>query len=96
MTLFLKITRLRRLKAAAQICDEFLALGLLKDLPDDEADKSLLDEIKDMSPGFEDTLVACSLMGEYSTCFKYFHDVMTEDGLCYGFNVLSPNEILTE
>lgn len=96
MNFLLIIVRLKGLKVAAQICDEWFASRLLSEFPENDVDESLLDAIKEMSPGFEDTLLACSLMGEFSTCFKYFHDILTEDGVCYAFNLLSPDEILVE
>lgn len=81
---------------AAQICDETFSLSVLNEFPENVIDDSVFNVIRDISPGFDDSLVACGFRGSFSTCFKYFHELLTQEGRCFTYNSLTQDEIRTE
>lgn len=86
-----------KLKAAAQICDDFSVQSIIEEFSEIDADESFVETIREIAPGFEENIVACNMMGyTLSTCNRYFHDILTEEGVCFAFNLLSPSEVATE
>lgn len=84
-----------KLKAAAQICDDFFVQNIIEKFSEIDADESFVETIRGIAPGFEENFVACNMMGSMTTCNKYFHDLITEEGVCFAFNLLSPSEVTT-
>lgn len=81
------------MKVAAQICNELFSLSILEKFPENESDYSMIDVIQDISIGFEESLASCYFINKRSSCHKYFDNLLTVEGLCYTFNLLTPNEI---
>lgn len=46
-----------------------------------------------MAPTFTDTMFHCKFRNEFQPCDKLFKEVMTEEGLCFTFNVLNSQEM---
>lgn len=84
------------MKAVAQICDDFFAESILEKIAENDTDDHpFIKLIREISPGFEENIVACYMLGTYTMCHKYIHDIITEEGVCYAFNLLSPEEVAT-
>ena len=85
-----------KLKAAAQMCDDLFVENILEQFTDNNTDDSFVESIKEIALGFEENFLACNMKGQYSTCYKYFNDILTEEGICFAFNLLGPSETTTE
>ncbi|ALC43319.1 CG8546 [Drosophila busckii] len=53
----------------------------------------IIDELSDVSPMFDETYLDCKWRNAPINCKEIFHKFVTEDGVCYSFNSLSPAEI---
>lgn len=93
MVFFFTFSRLKLLKVAGQLCNELFSLNLLEYFHENVTDNSISDVIDEISTTFDDTLYACSFQAKSSTCYQYFHEILTEEGKCFTFNLLSPEEI---
>lgn len=84
------------MKVASQICDGIIAKDIWHYFSDDNySDQSILEIIKFMAPNFDDSMVFCSFSDEYTDCRPFFTPIITEEGLCYAFNTLNMQEIVT-
>ncbi|KAH8387433.1 hypothetical protein KR093_007037 [Drosophila rubida] len=54
------------------------------------------DILKRMLPPFERYFFYCRWLSRYNECDKYFHQTLTEEGICYTFNGLRPSQIYRE
>lgn len=84
---------IQRLKVAATLCNELFSINLLEYFNANVMDDSISDIIDEISTTFEETLVACSFQAKLSSCYPYFHDILTEEGKCFTFNSMSLEEI---
>ncbi|XP_045477140.1 pickpocket protein 28-like [Harmonia axyridis] len=81
---------LQKFHTISLVCDDFL---------DREGNLTTsfqsLEFLKEAAPSFQDMLWACkwTLMNE--TCENFFVPTLTEDGICYTFNMLDREELLT-
>lgn len=53
----------------------------------------IIDTLTEVKPLFDDTFLDCKWRNSPIQCKEIFHKVVTEDGVCYSFNALSPAEI---
>lgn len=53
----------------------------------------IIDSLTTVSPIFDDTYLNCKWRNTGVKCNEIFHKFVTEDGVCYSFNSLSPAEI---
>lgn len=83
----------QRLKVAATLCNELFSLNLLEYFQENVMDDSISDIADEIFTTFEETLVACSFQSKLSSCYPYFHDILTDEGKCFTFNLMSPAEI---
>ncbi|XP_037032181.1 pickpocket protein 28-like [Bradysia coprophila] len=80
--------------AVIQICDSYLT-GYFE-VGANFTDSSITDLLRDTAPSSNDTLFVCKIRDIYEDCQPYFHEIMTEDGLCFTFNTLNGSELFTE
>ncbi|GLV34809.1 pickpocket 26 [Carabus blaptoides fortunei] len=60
-------------------------------------DQSAIDFIHDVAPQFEEMLFKCKWTNKLGTnCTELFFPTLTEEGLCYTFNMLDSPELLSE
>lgn len=82
------------MKALAHMCtglwDEF------SDSNEHFANASVFDLIEDMAPYLNDTVIRCEWPYDGDTCLDIFVPVLTEEGLCFAFNILNSGDIYTE
>lgn len=84
------------MRAAYQICEDHLDLKKSLLLPDDDfIDNSILLRITEMAPTFDQTMILCRMFNVWSNCDKFLTPIYTEAGLCYTFNAMNINDILT-
>ncbi|EDW17776.1 pickpocket protein 28 [Drosophila mojavensis] len=77
--------------AVSQVCDP-----PLHDIPVGDARRKgieIIDTLTEVKPLFNDTFLDCKWRNSPTKCKEIFHKVVTEDGVCYSFNALSPAEI---
>ena len=53
-------------------------------------------ELRKIAIPFKNTFRSCSWRGNTNKCQKFFSEVLTDDGLCYTFNMLNNEDLLTE
>lgn len=53
----------------------------------------IIDALSEVIPLFDETYLDCKWRNAPIKCNEIFHKFVTEDGVCYSFNSLSPAEI---
>lgn len=87
--------RYEKLSAIAQVCDAhlFLNTGFGKNF----SDGRIVDQLREMAPSFDEMLFVCKWRNApLFTCQNLFTEVLTEEGVCYTFNVLESEEMFRE
>lgn len=82
------------MSAACEICEEQIAADIWDLYPDNFTDNSILTTIKEMAPKFHD-VVLCKIFDEWTDCEDVLFPIYTDVGLCYTFNALHVNDIVT-
>jgi acid-sensing ion channel, other len=80
-----------RLIAVSQVCDSFLSENM-----DPENRTSCVDcvkNLKEMAVPLVEMLMSCSYNNNDDLYFKYFEEIITEEGICYTFNALRMTDI---
>lgn len=56
------------------------------------------DELEMIGPAFEDTFIQCGGMmtPDHWKCREVLSQILTEDGICYTFNLLNRDDLLKE
>ncbi|XP_037031858.1 pickpocket protein 28-like isoform X2 [Bradysia coprophila] len=80
--------------AVVQICDSHLTDGF--EVGTNFTNSSITDLLRDTAPSSNDTLFICKFRNTVDYCQKYFEEIMTEEGLCFTFNVLNGSELYNE
>lgn len=57
---------------------------------------SVFDLIEEMAPYLNDTVIECKWPYDGDTCSEIFVPVLTEEGLCFAFNILNSGDIYTD
>lgn len=90
------LIRLRFMRAACQLCDESFNSEIRRFFPENFTDNSILSTIAEMAPTLNDTFINCEYRKRFPKCSKLLFRVYTEAGLCYTYNSLRLNDILTD
>lgn len=89
--------RLRYMRTACQICDESYSSEIRNFFPEQFTDRSILSTIAEMAPPFNDSMIVCNLNNMSDAgCSDLLFPIYTEAGLCYTYNSLNVNDILTD
>lgn len=83
------------MKVAAQICDDTVARDVWSHSNEHFTDSTIVQQIIDLSPKIDDTMVSCRFRNEMRDCNDLFAVSVTDQGFCYSFNALNNNEIVT-
>lgn len=84
------------MQVATQTCDEWFGSEMRKHFDDNFTDNSILSTIAQMAPTFDDTMVFCKLFNQHSDCSGIVFPIYTVEGLCFTFNSMNINDILTD
>lgn len=82
------------MRAIIQICDAEPFLDI--DLEQKFADETIYATIRDVALDLDQTINSCKWNNKNNNCASIFQSTITEDGLCFTFNNLSPEDIYTE
>ncbi|XP_017063341.1 pickpocket protein 28 [Drosophila eugracilis] len=77
--------------AVSQVCEPHLHDVILGNKT--RRGMEIIDDLTEVSPHFDDTYLNCKWRNTPVKCSEIFHKFVTEDGVCYSFNSLSPAEI---
>lgn len=84
------------MKVASQLCEDRLARDIFDLFTDNFSDNKILSTINNLAPKFEDIMEFCRFADESPSCHTLLYPIITEEGMCYTFNGLSINEIVTD
>ncbi|XP_065361239.1 pickpocket protein 28 [Calliphora vicina] len=84
---------LNRLDAAFLVCDAHLASNTSGF--DQTIGTELIDTLGTIMPQFRHTFEKCRWRNVDKKCNELFYKYLTDDGVCYSFNTLSPDEVFT-
>ncbi|XP_031619416.1 uncharacterized protein LOC116338358 [Contarinia nasturtii] len=88
---------LKLMKVASLVCVENFSEDIFKLFPNDNyADKSIISTIHDMAPTYSDTMINCNVFNNMAQCHDYFFPSITDDGLCYTFNMFNTKDFVTD
>ena len=81
-----------RMAALSQVCDSHI----LKDvnLNSTTNPREYIKLLKEMAVPFDEMFFFCSWRSRYTECSNIFTEVITEEGICYTFNMLNAQELL--
>lgn len=86
---------MKLIQMVSQICDDRIAFDIFDLSADNFADPSILSHITNLAPKFTDTMVLCKLLDRWTNCDQFLFPMITEEGLCYSFNMLNMNELVS-
>lgn len=73
-----------------QVCDPHLSAQMKLE---EEYTTDIIGKLRAMAPTFNETMFFCKFRNEFQPCHELFREVMTEEGLCFTFNVLNSQEL---
>lgn len=76
--------------AVLQVCDSHLSDAMQLE---EEYTSDIIDKLREMAPTFNETMFFCKFRNALQPCQELFKEVMTEEGLCFTFNVLNSQEL---
>lgn len=87
---------MNKMKVACQLCEEMTSKDIFNLFNDNYSDSTIRSKIQSLAPTFNDTLEYCKFSDDKTGCSKYFYPIITEEGLCYTFNSLNINDMITD
>lgn len=78
-----------------QVCDDEFYLG---DIPigNETVGKESVEYLRELAPTLDETFKFCQFGNNIIDCKELFSEIITEEGLCYSFNILNSNELYRE
>lgn len=78
-----------------QVCDDepFLGVALIGN---ETIGKECIDYLRELSPTLDDVFSYCEFGNKLFSCEELFSEIITEEGLCYTFNILNSTELFEE
>lgn len=58
--------------------------------------QNLIETLREVAPFYNETLFYCKYRNFPDTCDTLFHEIITEEGICYTFNALDGREVYRE
>jgi hypothetical protein len=94
---FIFLIRMSELATIMKVCDIDITYRYDKRLEAATVSGDyVVETLKQLAPTFEDTFVACGFGGgpvNFENCREMFTEIITQDGVCYNFNMLNATEI---
>ncbi|KAG4070463.1 hypothetical protein HA402_005695 [Bradysia odoriphaga] len=85
---------LKYMEAVSHVCDSHLTDKFK--IGGNVTDNSIIDLLKRMAPSFNDTMMLCKFRNKMEYCDDYFEEVLTDEGLCFTFNMINSKELYRE
>ena len=79
------------MEAMAQICDPHLLIT--KNLNSSSSPRDCVSILKEMAVPFDEMLMFCKWRSGWTACEEIFTEIITEEGICYTFNILDGREL---
>lgn len=86
--------RLKYMEAVSLICDAHLTDSF--EIGGNITDNTVIDRLKEIAPTFKETMLLCKFRNTLEYCQDYFEEIMTEEGRCFTFNMISDDDIYRE
>ncbi|XP_035895845.1 pickpocket protein 28-like isoform X1 [Anopheles stephensi] len=84
---------IEQLKAISQLCNMIFHSGNRWLRRVNATEDNVVDVMKNMSLDRDDTLAVCIYGNQYTRCEPHLRETITEEGICYTFNMLPEDEI---
>lgn len=91
--LFILTFRLKYMEALSETCDKHLTDTF--EIGGNVTDNKIINLIRDIAPTFAETMRLCKFRNKVEYC-NYFEEIMTDEGLCFTFNMLNANDLYRE
>lgn len=82
------------MEALSEICDKHLTDKFK--FGGNVTDSKVINMIRDIAPTFAETMLLCKFRNKLEYCSDYFEEIMTDEGLCFTFNMLNSKELYRE
>lgn len=86
--------RLKYMEAVSQICDTHLTDNF--EFGQNITDNEITDLLRKMAPSFKETMFLCKFRNKQEFCKDYFEEILTDEGLCFTFNMVNDEELYRE
>lgn len=80
----------------SELCDERVNTDVFKMFTSNFTENSFLSVLSNVAPTFEDTFLSCNFGNKWSICKDVLSPMITEEGICFVFNAMNINEIVTD
>jgi amiloride-sensitive sodium channel len=87
------VCRNQRLDYMSFLCDDY---DLVPHSKNETFSNHFLDTIDEIKPNFLDRVYNCTFMGRELKCRDILIPVMTDEGVCYSFNILDRSQIFND
>lgn len=84
------------MRVALQICSEWIGSDMRTKFDDNFINNSILSTISTIAPTLNDTFVFGKLFNLIANYVELLLPIYTEEGLCFTFNSMNINDILTD
>lgn len=91
----MKIEVLKKLEALSQICSSHL-FSSIDPLNSGLKSDKIVEVLKEIGLDFSESALFCKFGDEITSCNNFFTEVLTEDGVCYSFNMLEHSEVFNK
>lgn len=82
------------MEAVSQVCDSHLTDKFK--IGGDWTDYNVTEMLKRMAPSFNETMMLCKFRNKLEYCDDFFEEVLTDEGLCFTFNMINSKELYRE
>lgn len=78
-----------------QVCDDEPFFGV-SPFGNETITKECVHYLKELSPTLKDVFSYCEFGNKFFLCEELFSEIITEEGLCYTFNILNSTDLFEE
>lgn len=82
------------MQSASQVCEIESSEDIFGALNDSYLDGSIFETIYNLTPSIKDTVYISRYMNNARNCDLF--PIITEDGVCYNFNGMNKNDVVTD
>lgn len=86
--------RFHRMLAMLQVCDLSFNKHLIDNIHlEEEYTSDIINMFRFLAPTFNETMFLCKFRNDFQPCHDMFREVITDEGLCFTFNMLNSQEL---